>query len=216
MGGAFPKDSSGVRKLSEIGLAESEHALALLCWRRRLAVVLSLLWLGLGLTSLRAQELECSRGPPSLSVSYDRAQPERLEGRFRLTLVRVSYEGDGAESLSELSLRRATPPEREEARREGLGYWPRNVTHVGTWSWSEEYRPFVAEADHAVLYLGCRNCLDGSPRVLRVAAVAEEGFWGLWRDYQTGIGRVFDSAGNRLPDPAGYFCAERVGKPPEP
>jgi hypothetical protein len=71
-------------------------------------------------------------------------------------------------------------------------------------------RAAEAQIDGSLLYLGCRDCMDASPMVLRIIEVDERGFFGSWRDYQTGIGRLFDErTGEPLPDPAGYFCAWR-------
>jgi len=109
----------------------------------------------------------------------------------------------------------ATPDERKEALLEGIGRMPRQLALVGEYHFSPEYRPMPVESDRdsGILYVGCRACLDASPWHLYIAAVSDGGFWGLWRDYQTGIGRAFDEAGHPLPDPAGLFCAKRVSGP---
>jgi len=51
--------------------------------------------------------------------------------------------------------------------------------------------------------------MDGSPEHLRIESISDHGFWGRWANLQTGIVRIVDKAGKPLPDPAGYFCAER-------
>jgi hypothetical protein len=66
-----------------------------------------------------------------------------------------------------------------------------------------------AEVDDGVLYLGCRDCADASPDVLQVRRVSAAGFWGPWRNFQSGIGIAVDASGARLPDPVGLFCAIR-------
>jgi hypothetical protein len=152
---------------------------------------------------------ECSAGPPREAVAYSSDLSEALVGRFYLISVRTSFETGPGYPL-ELELRATTAEEKAEARREGIGYRPRGLTHVGEFASSSYHKLFTAEADGAVIYLGCRHCIDASPTVLYVAAVTDDGFWGLYRNYQTGIGRVVDSEGNWAPDPAGYFCAERI------
>ena len=174
----------------------------------KLQILLTVLLVSLPVQG-RAQGFVCERGPPAEAKPYDTLQPETLAGDFRLMQVMTSWETASSDT-SEVSIRLATTEEKAEAKREGLGFFPRDITHVGLLTWSSEYDPFPVEADGATLYLGCRGCLDGSPNVLYVAAIADEGFWGLWRDYQTGIGRHFDTLNNPLPDPAGYFCAQRI------
>lgn len=152
---------------------------------------------------------ECSAGPPREAVAYSSDVSEALVGRFHLISVRTSFETGPGYPL-ELELRAATAEEKAEAKREGISYRPRGLTHVGQSASADYHKPFIAEADGAIIYLGCRLCIDGSPTVLYVAGVTDYGFWGLYRNYQTGIGRVVDSEGNWAPDPAGYFCAERI------
>lgn len=67
----------------------------------------------------------------------------------------------------------------------------------------------VVEYDAGILYMGCRNCLDGSPDRFRVEQVAATGFWGHWDNPQTGIWRIVDTAGRPLPSPSGIYCAVR-------
>jgi hypothetical protein len=68
-----------------------------------------------------------------------------------------------------------------------------------------------AELEDGVLFLGCRRCMDGSPYQLRLLAQTPTIVWGLWENPQSGFERLADSAGNELPNPAGYFCLRRVG-----
>lgn len=67
-----------------------------------------------------------------------------------------------------------------------------------------------AEVEDGVLYLGCRECMDGSPDRLRPLAQTDAEVWGLWENPQDGFVRVADSAGNWLPNPAGHFCLRRI------
>jgi hypothetical protein len=132
-----------------------------------------------------------------------------LAGSFEIFLVTTSWPEPVIYSGT-LSLRVASVEEIEQAQEEGIGRIPRQITHAG--SHGRDGYSFPAEADGGMIYLGCVACVDASPEHLYVAAAAEGGLWGLWRDYQTGIGRVFDEDMNPLPDPAGYFCALRVSE----
>jgi hypothetical protein len=65
----------------------------------------------------------------------------------------------------------------------------------------------------STLVVGCdfRMCFDGSPDYLTVEQVDDRGFSGSWANAQSGNTRAFDKTGRMLPDPAGVFCARRVG-----
>jgi len=71
-------------------------------------------------------------------------------------------------------------------------------------------RPDPADVEDGVLYLGCRQCTDASPLQLHLIAETPAWLWGLWEDKQTGIGRLIDASRNWAPNPAGYFCAQRL------
>lgn len=95
----------------------------------------------------------------------------------------------------------------------GLGHQPRrDLRLLGEWRWNSKYPAEKAEWDAGTLYLGCRDCLDASPDYLRIEAVTATGFWGTWINHQSGIAHVVDDKGKPLPDPAGYFCAARLGE----
>jgi len=182
-------------------------------WGARLLLVsaLALVAAAIRADAVIAQGLDCRAGPSEDAVTYDGTRPELLEGRFLLTQITTSWDDEA--TTNEFSLRVTTPEERANAKRTGLGYFPRNVTHVGRLYVPEEYGPWPIEADGPIIYLGCRDCMDEMSRdVLRIAAVNERGIWGLWNNYQTGIGIVVDSLGHPLPNPAGYFCAERIAE----
>ena len=140
------------------------------------------------------------------------SQAALMTGTFRLVLVTTSYPGFGTPVDSGWTLTLNTPDsaQRAQARERTVGHSPRqhlqllgSIATAGT-----PVQP--AELENGVLYLGCRDCNDASPLTLRLAEVSVAGFRGTWRDYQTGIGRVFDSSGKPAPDPAGYFCAVRT------
>jgi hypothetical protein len=80
---------------------------------------------------------------------------------------------------------------------------------IGIHEWGANKSHEAAEWDDGTLYLGCRDCNDGSPDRLRIEAVSASGFWGTWVNDQSGIVRLMDDDGRPAPNPAGYFCAIR-------
>jgi len=52
---------------------------------------------------------------------------------------------------------------------------------------------------------------EGGAHNLEITAVAPEGFWGWWKA-DRGLGLTETQHGGVLPDPAGYFCALRLGR----
>jgi hypothetical protein len=129
-------------------------------------------------------------------------------------VVTTNYPGSGptVDSSWTLTLSAVDSVRRIQATERRVGLHAR--THLEfegrAVSASTGQRAQPAEIDSSVLYIGCRDCTDASPLVLRVRALSASGFWGSWRDYQTGIGYVVDGKGKRAPDPAGHFCAIRV------
>ena len=111
-----------------------------------------------------------------------------------------------------LTLNATDSARRVQATKRRIGLFPRKDLQLegSATPGSGGVRSQPAEVDAGIIYLGCRDCNDASPAVLRVHAISDAGFWGTWRDYQTGIGYVVDRAGKRAPDPSGYFCAIRV------
>lgn len=156
--------------------------------------------------------VECDPLAPGDALPLDRAQINDLAGSFRLVKVLTSHDKYPEHSIRRggLSLQSPDSVQRAASRRRGLGYLQRaNLQFVGEVVWSTEYRESV-EIDDGILYVGCRGCDDGSPTHLTITAVSPRGFWGTWRNYQTGIAFIVDrETGERLPDPAGYFCAIR-------
>jgi len=156
----------------------------------------------------------CRPEPPAGAGPLTPERAPWLAGRFRLITVTTS-QGRAYRHAAEtgLTLRMADSLERAAATARGVGHAPRRALQfVGRWRWapdSEAQQPDLAEVDAGVLYLGCRDCLDGSPWHLQITAVSPAGFWGTWRDYQTGTVRAVDGRGRELPDPAGFFCAVR-------
>ena len=81
--------------------------------------------------------------------------------------------------------------------------------HPGAGSRDPDQPGAVLAGDH--LRLGQPGGLDAPVEHLTITAVAPGGFWGWWKA-DPGWGITTDSSTKRvLPDPAGYFCALRVG-----
>src|SRR5690606_13092488 len=59
------------------------------------------------------------------------------------------------------------------------------------------------------LLVGTIDAFDGWGDAFEVQWRSSAGFVGRWTS-DLGIAMLVDSLGNRLPNPAGYFCAERV------
>ncbi len=153
--------------------------------------------------------------PKSLDGSHPYSDSSRdfLAGTFDLQLVWIS---PGAETgrpqieRSRLTLTAVDSATRIAAMARTIGHERRaDLRFVGERVRSDDSYRQTAEVDDGVPILGCRDCTDASPTVLEVVGVGPDGFLGLWRNYQTGIGRVMDRSGKPAPDPAGYFCARR-------
>jgi len=56
----------------------------------------------------------------------------------------------------------------------------------------------------------CQTCFDAQWVYYTITEVRPNGFIGHWVDPQTGIGKLVDRKGRELPNPEGYFCAERI------
>ena len=70
----------------------------------------------------------------------------------------------------------------------------------------------TAEVVSGRLYLGCHGCLDAAAYDLRIIAVTPNEFWGIWEVPINGSGTVLTDSANRvLPNPAGHYCARRLG-----
>jgi hypothetical protein len=80
--------------------------------------------------------------------------------------------------------------------------------------WMQDYDSTTYQAQVSIeghnLYVGCRVCLDASPLRFGIERIASGGFWGHWEDPQTGLYRMYDTAGRELPKPAGIYCAVRL------
>jgi hypothetical protein len=61
------------------------------------------------------------------------------------------------------------------------------------------------------LRVGQSVALSGAVHNLEITAVAPEGFWGWWKA-DRGLALTEVESRRILPDPAGYFCAQRLGR----
>ena len=176
---------------------------------RKIAFVVLLAATACMSTRFRSATAGCSENPPSDATPLTSEQVSSLAGKFRVTQITTSFASEPA--VSELELLVADSVTRARASERRLGHSPRrDLRLTGTWRWNRDQRAEPAEWDGDTLFLGCRDCLDGSPERLRVRAIAPAQLWGSWVDYQIGIVRVFDRNGKELPNPAGYFCATRI------
>ena len=162
---------------------------------------------------------EACGAPIDRQIEVDDAVAQQMVGSFELSLVVTSFspeEGgvdDDGVHVSRLDLRLPSEAEVDASTINEIGHGARrSLRLVGSWDWSNGRFPSeTAELDADTLYLGCRDCLDGSPLHLAIADVSTAGFRGSWRDYQTGIGHVVGAqSGEFLPDPAGHYCAVRL------
>ena len=161
-----------------------------------------------------AAQSSCPATPPPGATPFSDSLAGQLRGAFRLFVVTTTSPGSGpiVDSGWTLNLSAVDSARRAQSIQRRIGFLPRKHLllegHAETDSSGRQRQP--AEMDDGILYIGCRDCNDASPTVLRVLGISEAGFWGSWRDYQTGIGYVVDREGKRAPDPAGHFCAIRI------
>jgi hypothetical protein len=149
------------------------------------------------------------------AAPFDTAQLASLAGRSRLVEVITSLPANRAPYIWEegtLTLSRPTAEQLAASRIRGVGHYTRrDLRLVGTWlmkGWTRGADG--AEVDGDTLYLGCRDCLDGSPDLLQVTGMTHDRIWGTWRDDQTGIARAMDPITKQpLAELAGPFCAIR-------
>jgi hypothetical protein len=157
----------------------------------------------------------CSPTPPVGARPISDDQVAALAGSFHLVQVNTSFGPTSGHQLvwrGRLRLTLVDSAARAASRERRFGHSPRpDLQLAGTLLWRDSTSwTEPAEVDESRLYVGCGDCLDGSPEVFEMTHVNPEGFWGRWEDYQTGIVRAADErTGEWLPNPAGYFCAWR-------
>jgi hypothetical protein len=150
---------------------------------------------------------ECPRAFGT-ALPLDSVRLEQLVGTYDVSLVPTSYGLTRHPIPARLvlapreSLRVHFP---EAPSRLGARCHLRSVVSIG--SPGHRRGSKLVELDGGVLYVGCRQCLDGSPDRLRIERVGAGGSWGHWDNPQTGLWRIVDTAGRPLPNPSGIYCA---------
>ena len=156
------------------------------------------------------------RGPSCAPVASPDAAPVakarigELAGDWQLTVVDTS--GSSGTSWGTITVHLAVPDSATVAqrRRQVVGSFRRSdLQLVGYIPAVGDRMQEPAEVDNGFLYVGCRDCFDGSPTIYRLLEISRNRFRGSWRNNMTGIAVLVDDKGRRQPDPEGYFCAER-------
>jgi len=166
----------------------------------------------------------CTADATPAEVPFDISRGPELAGQYELSLVLI----DGAEwgatdhhgrlelwvqdsSRSHRGIFGRLPPGRERLVA-GRFVVARSDSNNSWWR-----RMASADLDHPgvmlqgrVLRLGDQDVLDGVGENLTITHVGPAGFRGWWRQ-DNGIAMMIDSVTRqRVPDPAGYFCAVRL------
>jgi hypothetical protein len=154
--------------------------------------------------------VDCPPAAPAGSGPVESEKIESLAGRYQVTLVSLSYGPSHWRGRLDLE---PTDTLRRYYVQTIRGYIKRGVRPLAGHFRSEgdtTRAPEDAEVENGVLFLGCRNCMDGSPYQLRLVAQTPDEVWGLWENPETGFEQLTDSAGHLIPNPAGYFCLRRT------
>ena len=160
-------------------------------------------------------DTSCTAQRPANAVPFDTAQWPLLRGRFWLETIDTSM-SDRYRWREELELHRP-----DSATRFYTGYRSGNRLDAAQGEILLQGRVYrgadtavtlntIAEVERTVLFIGCRNCADGSPTYYRIQGVTSDGFWGRWVNNQTGLAQRVDADFKRTPDPAGFYCARRI------
>jgi hypothetical protein len=144
-----------------------------------------------------------------MAPEYKADGVQQLFGRYRITMSATSLGLTRQPFSAQLLLGppdtvRHYYPERYQDARALLGQ-----QIAGVWTQQGDSGVYVDNVsyENKNLYLGCRICLDASPLRFTIERIGPTGFWGRWEDPQTGIDRAYDTAGRKLPNPAGVYCA---------
>lgn len=174
-------------------------------------------------TRLEGQVSSCEREAPPGATVFDQATVTAIAGSYHLGLIdttgsairRIGYD---IVLWPNDSLRRYQYVRQvgREAGERHLGGTARSQdtsdVHYRKWTGSDNPGWSIAFIGRE-LRMGTIDAMDGWGTALEVRWVSPAGFGGQWTSH-SGIAMTVDSAGRRLPDPAGYFCARRV--PPFP
>jgi hypothetical protein len=163
-----------------------------------------------------ARPERCGPAVPETSQHPVTRRALTLAGRYDLIQVRTQPAA-GVRSVGRLHLEQPDSSARAAAvgaaARDLIG-WLETVEGDTTWragagSRDPDQPGAVLTGDH--LRLGQAGSPEARVEHLTITAVAPEGFWGWWKA-DPGWEITTDSTTRRvLPDPAGYFCALRVG-----
>ena len=133
-----------------------------------------------------------------------------LAGTFRLVQV------ENADSLSlpyafesALTLQIADSAERIRSRARRIPLKSGDRQLIGIRRWPDRQPDDSAEVTHATLFVGCRQCFDAGADGFFIDHISFTGFSGTWYGSMGNSVRV-NSKGRTLPDPGGYFCAQRL------
>lgn len=146
----------------------------------------------------------CRATAGSAARAFYPRDPERLAGVYELVSVYASGGDSAVAWLTELRLAVST---------DSLGYPRLTGTHLeqrqleGTDSVITLRRGVTLERD--ILYLGPPLQLDWSAPQYRVLALVPGGFWGYWHHALWGNVELRGPDNRPIPDPAGWFCAQR-------
>lgn len=175
--------------------------------RMRRGVLVSILALSCSSGGMGGSTTQCEPVPGD-AVPFDPEEKGILVGAFRVIEVRTSWPVVSVDTVT-LTLELATSEQQAEAAEVRIANLAREISHLGHYQW-EYGAPLGAEVSGDTIYRGCRSCFDGLTRVSLVEWVSETGLWGRWQD-EDGFAAYFDQDGRQLPEPAGHFCAERLG-----
>ena len=174
----------------------------------RYAVLVAVSLTACGRSSRLSPVAEC-REEKGVRIVPTSSQLQSLVGEFTLLQVTTSDHSNHV-SRSRFTLEFPDSARRQRAMVRSIGRVTRtDLQLVGAWKWDPKAPREEVEMDAGTLYLGCRDCTDASPYHLWITKITPRSFSGTWMDYQTGIVYSVNQLGERLPDPAGYFCAIR-------
>ena len=183
------------------------------------------LLLGLALSPrIAAQERNCTSVSVPGDVPFDTTHVRELAGQYDLFLVLTTGKEWGASDHRgrlELWVRDSL-----QSHRGTFGPLPHGLVRpvggrflIASPDSSDAWwrRMTSANPDHPgvllqgnSLRMGDQDAFDGTGEVLTITHIAPGGFRGRWQQ-DNGIAMMIDSVSHqRVPDPAGYFCARRV------
>ena len=142
----------------------------------------------------------------------------QLEGNYILTTIATSKGVDHSPELTRLTLTRADTLDRfydvnvRGHRRSGnrVLVGRHTLGEGGAATPIEDVVVQQSSGSTQMIFGFCTLCFDAQWIYYTITEVRPDGFVGRWVDPQTGIGKLVDRNGRELPNPEGYFCADRV------